>query len=88
MQEIGKIKGVRTDLFAAPHFKEFVVNFDATGRKVADINAFLLRKGIFGGKDISREFPWLGESALVCITEAHTREDIDQLVSTLKEVLA
>jgi glycine dehydrogenase subunit 1 len=51
MQEIGKIKGVRTEVFDAPHFKEFVVNIDGTGRKVADINAALLGKGIFGGKD-------------------------------------
>ena len=33
-------------------------------------------------------FPWLGESALYCFTEVHTKEDIDQLVSTLEEVLA
>jgi len=88
MQEIGKIKGVRTDVFSAPHFKEFVVNFDGTGRKVAELNAALLRKGIFGGKDLSREFTWLGESALVCVTEVHTQEDIDRLVSSLKEVLS
>ncbi len=88
MQEIGKIKGVRSDVFSAPHFKEFVVNFDGTGRKVAELNAALLRKGIFGGKDLSREFPWLGESALVCVTEIHTQEDIDRLVSSLKEVLS
>jgi glycine dehydrogenase subunit 1 len=88
MQELGKIAGVRTDLFAAPYFKEFVVNFDGTGRKVTDINATLLRKGIFGGKDLSCEFPWLGESALVCVTEVHTREDIDRLVSTVKEVVS
>jgi glycine dehydrogenase subunit 1 len=55
---------------------------------VADINAALLRKSIFGGKDLSREFPWLGESALVCFTEVHTQEDIDRLVSSMKEVLS
>jgi glycine cleavage system P protein (glycine dehydrogenase) subunit 1 len=88
MQEIGKIKGVRTEVFEAPFFREFVANFDDTGRKVADINAALLHKGIFGGKDLSKEFPWLGESELVCVTEVHTREDIDQLVSSLKEVLS
>ena len=87
-QEISKITGVRTDIFAAPHFKEFVVNFDGTGRKISQINTALLNKGIFGGKDLSREFPWLGESALVCFTEVHNQEDIDRLVSTLKEVLA
>jgi glycine dehydrogenase subunit 1 len=88
IQEIGRIKSVRTDLFAAPHFQEFVVNFDGTKKKVADINAALLKKGIFGGKDLSCEFPWLGQSALYCFTEVHTQADIDRLVALLKEVVA
>jgi len=87
MQEVGKVEGVRTDIFTAPHFKEFVVNFDGTGRKVTDINKALLAKGIFGGKNLSKEFPWLGESALYCVTEVHTKDDIDRLVTALKEVL-
>jgi glycine dehydrogenase subunit 1 len=88
MQQIGRLKGVRTNLFTGPHFSEFVVNFNGTGRKVAGINAALLEKGIFGGKDLSRELPWLGESALVCVTEVHTQADIDRLVSTLEEALS
>ena len=87
-QEIGKINNVNTEVFDAPHFKEFVVNFDATGKRVITINQALLERGIFGGKDLSHEFPWLGESALYCFTEVHTKEDIDRLVSSLKEVLA
>ncbi len=31
---------------------------------------------------------WLGESALYCCTEVHTKDDIDRLVSSLREVLA
>ena len=65
--------GVRTDLFTAPHFKEFVVNFDGSGKKAADINAALLEKDIFGGKDLSREFSFLGESASVlCYRNTHS----------------
>jgi len=87
-QEIGKIFNVSAGVFQAPQFKEFVVNFDKTGKTVADINQRLLEKKIFGGKELSHEFPWLGESALFCFTEVHTKDDIDQLVSTLKEVVA
>ena len=87
-QEIGKINNVNTEVFYAPHFKEFVVNFNATGKRVASINQGLLERGIFGGKDLSHEFPWLGESALYCFTEVHTKDDIDRLVFSLKEVLA
>ena len=70
------------------HFKEFVVNFDATGRTVADINDALRAHGIFGGKDISGEGLKLGQSALYCVTEVHTAADIRRLTDTLKEVLA
>jgi glycine dehydrogenase subunit 1 len=87
-QEIGKLKGINTDILEGPHFKEFIVNFDGSDRKVTEVNQALLRKGIFGGRDLSRDFPWLGESMLVCITEVHTKADIDRLVVSLEEVLA
>jgi glycine dehydrogenase subunit 1 len=84
---IGRIKGVRI-VFPRGFFKEFVVNFDRTGKTVARINRALHRRGIFGGKDLSREFPDLGQSALYCVTEVHSKGDIDRLVAELKEVVA
>jgi len=87
MKKIKDIDGVDVPLSALPHFKEFIVNFDATGKWVAEINKRLLDKGIFGGKDLSREFPDLGQSALYCVTEIHTKDDVDNLVKALKEVL-
>jgi glycine dehydrogenase subunit 1 len=69
-------------------FKEFVVNFDDTGKKVAEVNNLLREQGIFGGKDISKESNALGQSALYCVTEVHTAADIRRLVRTLKEVLS
>jgi len=87
MAELNKVEGVRAPLFEGPHFKEFVVNFDGTGKTVEEINRALLTRGIFGGKDLSREFPQLGKSALYCVTEVHTKEDIDTLVSALQEVV-
>ena len=64
-------------------FKEFIVDFNDTGKTVKEINKALLAANIFGGKDISREFPVFGQSALYCITEMHTREDIDNYISHL-----
>ena len=84
-QALGRIKGVSIQ-FPKGFFKEFVVNFDKTGKTVARINKGLHRHGIFGGKDISREFPELGQSALYCVTEVHSREDIGRLAAALKEV--
>lgn len=87
MLQLDQIDGVRAPLFASPHFKEFVVNFDATGQTVAQINQALLARGIFGGYDLTHEFPKLGHSALYCVTEIHTQADIERLAASLQEVL-
>jgi len=84
---LSKLKGVKV-VFGSNSFKEFVVNFDKTGKNVKDINKALLKYNIFGGKDISKEFPELGNSALYCVTEIHTKEDIERLANVLKEVLS
>jgi len=83
--KLSELNGVNAPLFSAPHFKEFVVDFNKTGKTVAEINNSLKKQGIFGGKDLSREFPELGESALYCVTEIHTKEDIDRLVRALED---
>ena len=74
-------------LFGEHFFKEFVVNFDGAGKAVRKVNEELVKFGIFGGKDISDDFPELGNSALFCVTEVHTLEDIHRLTDALKEVL-
>ena len=56
MQQLDRIRGVRAPLFRAPHFKEFVVNFDGTGQSVAHINQALLERGIFGGLEDRSQF--------------------------------
>jgi glycine dehydrogenase subunit 1 len=68
-------------------FKEFVVDFTATHRSVAEINGALRARGIFGGKDLSRELPELGQSALYCVTEIHTAEDIARLSRAIAEIV-
>ena len=83
MKKLSEIKGVKAPLFESVHFKEFIVDFNDTGKSVKDINKFLLEHGIFGGKDISEEFPELGNCSLYCATEIHTKADIDNLVQTL-----
>jgi glycine dehydrogenase subunit 1 len=87
MLQMDEIDGVRAPAFDGSHFQEFVVQFDGTGKTVAEINQALLARGIFGGKDLSREFPALGQSALYCVSEVHTQADIDRLVAALKEVV-
>jgi glycine dehydrogenase subunit 1 len=87
MLQISAINGVKCPVFKSSHFKEFVVNFDDTGKTVRQINKVLLKHKVFGGKDLKREFPELGNSALYCVTEVHTKRDIDKLVEALKKVV-
>lgn len=87
MKGISQISGVQIPFSQSHHFKEFAANFDATGKTVREINQGLLERGIFGGVDLYDQFPQLGQSALYCITEAHTQQDIDTLVDGLREVI-
>lgn len=68
-------------------FKEFPLNIDGTKKKWRGVNKALLRKGIFGGKDVSGEFPELGQSALTCVTEVHSQADIDRFAAELEAIL-
>ncbi len=83
---LGEVPGVRV-VWPDSTFKEFVVNFDETGRTVTEVNDALRAHGIFGGKDISGEDNGLGQSALYCVTEVHSAADIRRLADTLREVL-
>ena len=84
---LSSLPGVKIK-FKQPNFKEFLVDFNGTGKRVAEINAALLEKKIFGGKDLSGEFPEFGQTALYCVTEIHTEEDLGRLYNALSEVLS
>lgn len=85
---LSKIEGVKAPVFNSPHFKEFTINFDGAGLKVENIHDALLQKGVHGGKDVSKEFPELGQTALYCVTEVHSRGEIELLANMMKEILA
>ena len=87
MDALSKLDGVKV-LFPNHAFKEFVLNFDGTGKSVEALNKALFEYKIFGGIDLSEDFPELGNSALCCVTEIHRKKDIDTLVASLKEVIA
>ena len=87
-KKLAEIPGLKSPYLDGSFFKEFVVNFDGTGKAVREINAALREYGVFGGHDLSQSHPRLGESALYCVTEVHTKADIDRLVSAVREVVA
>ncbi len=84
-RRLAEVPGVSVR-FGQGFFKELVVDFGGTGRTVPAIDEALRERGIFGGKDLSTSHPELGQSALYCVTEAHTKADVDRLVATLEEV--
>jgi glycine dehydrogenase subunit 1 len=84
---LDEVPGVRV-VWPQGFFKELVVSFEESGVPVAEVNRRLRARRIFGGKDLSLEQPSLGQSALYCVTELHTRDDLERLAATLVEVLA
>lgn len=84
---ISEIDGVRT-CFNSNFFKEFLLNFDDTGLTVDKINRELRKRNIFGGKDLSKEYPDLGQCSLYCVTEVHTEQDIENLAQNIKEIIS
>ncbi|MCE7741376.1 MAG: aminomethyl-transferring glycine dehydrogenase subunit GcvPA [Candidatus Heimdallarchaeota archaeon] len=87
INKLSEIKGVSVLFSQSSHFKEFVLDFTDSGKTVETINKSLLEKGIFGGKNITREFSELDNCAVYCITEIHSKEDIDRLAQTLDECI-
>ena len=81
------VAGIRIP-YRTGFFKEFIVNFDKSGKTVAEVNAALLGRGIFGGIDLSKDFPDLGQAALYCVTEVHSADDLERLAAELQEVCA
>jgi len=79
--EINKLDGysVADD---TPFFKEFVVTCP---KPVKEINATLIEKGIIGGYDLGRDFAGREKDMLVAVTEMNTKQEIDALVTALRE---
>jgi glycine dehydrogenase subunit 1 len=87
ISRLSMITALKVPAFRSTSFNEFVVNFDKTGKSVQEVNSALFKRGILGGKDLSRDLPELGQSALYCVTETHLKDDIDRLARELAEVI-
>ncbi len=66
--------------FSGPTFNEFVVQVK---RKPADLLKGLLRKQIIGGLDLGQFYPELKDCLLVCVTEQHSREEVEALAKAM-----
>ncbi|MFQ6087482.1 MAG: aminomethyl-transferring glycine dehydrogenase subunit GcvPA [Candidatus Methanofastidiosia archaeon] len=76
MERIKDIEGFTSPLYDSIHFKEFTVAHD----KMRRIDARLLSHKIQGGFLLDEK------TALYCVTEMHSREDVERLLKALREV--
>lgn len=84
---LNELKGVKANPFGRSNFQEVLVDFNDSGKTAGEINRALLERRIFGGKDLSREFPGLGQCALYCVSELTTQGEMDALVDALGQIL-
>lgn len=66
-------------VFAAPFYNEFAVRLSDFGKAKEK----LIESNIIPGLDISRFYPEMENTMLICITEMHSKKQIDNLVSLL-----
>jgi glycine dehydrogenase subunit 1 len=80
---LGAIGGV-TRTFAGPVFHEAVLRFDLPA---ADLLRALRAQGILGGLRLERDYPELGESVLVCVTETKNAADLIDYAGQVARIL-
>ena len=78
-----KLPGVRR-AFSAPFFNEVAVEFPVSVRM---LNQHLLREKIIGPLPLGPYFPEQTKRGLLCVTETHSREEIDRLVTATGRAL-
>ncbi len=79
----GKINSLSgyAEVFPGTYFKEFPVTIPG---ETANLNKKLLESNIIGGLDLSKYYPELQNTMLLCVTEKRTRGEIDLLVQELE----
>ncbi|MFJ6015667.1 aminomethyl-transferring glycine dehydrogenase subunit GcvPA [Streptomyces sp. NPDC092952] len=79
-RRLAEVPGIEVPYGDALHFADFTVRYTG-GRTAAEISAGLKERGIFGGT------PTGTREAAYCVTEVHTKADIDRLAATLEEIV-
>jgi glycine dehydrogenase subunit 1 len=81
---LAAVPGVRRAL-TGPSFNEFVLELP---RPWAAVDAGLRKKGLCGGYGLEPAYPEFKNAVLVAVTELRTKEEIDLLARSLREVLS
>ena len=80
-QRLAAVKGIRLPCSHRLPSWSSSSALTTAGKQVEQVNKALLDHGIFGGHDISKEYPSLGQSAPDCFTEMISKQDIDHLAA-------
>lgn len=84
LKDIVKVPAIGSDNSVL--FREFTVEF--IGRDADSIIKSLIRKNIHIGPPLSKFFKEFRSTSIICVTEAHCKDDIDQLIQAVKEILS
>jgi len=83
LEKLSQVKGIKRK-FSGNIFNEFVIELSAD---MAKVDNALREKRVIPGLKMGEFYPGLGNCLLVCVTETHKKEEIDQLASFLEEAL-
>jgi len=77
---LSKIQGI-VPKFSGKFFNEFVLEFEKPWEK---IKKYLLENKIIGGLSLENYYPELKNCALFCVTEKHSKTEIEKLINSLR----
>ena len=72
-----------TPRFKSVFYNEFVFEFQDSG----NVNKELLNNGIIGGLDLGQYYESMENCIMFCVTDMHTKENIDKLINVLKDII-
>jgi glycine dehydrogenase subunit 1 len=84
-RRLSQVRGVSSPHFRGAYFKEFVVSYKKARSRV--VFERMARKGVLAGYPVPRSFGLGAEAGSFCVTEVHTRSDIEQLADALEGAL-
>jgi glycine dehydrogenase subunit 1 len=82
-KRLSRLKGAKSPHFGGAYFKEFAVSYKKTNAHT--VFHRLAKSGVLAGYPLEKEFGL--NAGLYCVTEVHTREDIEHLAEALEEAL-
>lgn len=82
-EELTKLPGI-TPVFKGPFFHEFTVRF---AKPVFQVLQHMQNQHIQAGLDITPYYPGLDNTLLICVTETKNKQQLDDYISTIKQIV-